>query len=208
MKIILFVVLFVFSGCNIEFGWAGDTPGPTKSPEKNSTIKQENNTTIPVPDKNVSNDSNLTVIKDNNENIEVSTESIFDKNDAILDVEACGSFDGYLTVKDNSFDPEGFYDSKNGITIGSSYPLNFSPKNTEVVLFYTNLTVNKSNTFKTIYESNYYISFDKSWVNNTTRTIYIKTPKLEITDNKYGCYRYELNSVSSKIKKTKVYRLN
>ena len=214
LKIILFIILFTFTGCNIEFGWAGDTPentqqelNTTTQSDTNETNQEDVNTTINT-DTNETNQEINTTTSDENTTIITNTESDFEKENAILDTQACGAFDGFLTMKDNSFDPEGFYDSVNGITIGSSYQLSFSPKNTEIVLFYPNLTTTKTNDFRTIYENNYYISFDKAWIGNIKRTIYIKTPILETTNNKYGCYRYELNSISSNINGIKVYRYN
>ncbi|MEA2100107.1 MAG: hypothetical protein U9P72_08255 [Campylobacterota bacterium] len=206
MKIILFVILFMFSGCNIEFGWAGSTPSGVPLDENETVPPDENeNETVP-PDE----DENETVPpnEDENETVPPSTESDFDMQDAILDEKACGAFTGFLTMKDNSFDPEGFYDNENGITLGSSYPMSFNPIDTEVVLFYPTLNRSKNDVFTTIYEENYYISFDQAWVGNTDRTVYVKTPQLEETDNKYGCYRYELNSVNSNINGVKVYRFN
>ncbi len=196
MKIILFIVLFLFSGCNIEFGTAGTTQIEIEADNN------ETNETVVVDDTNESDVTNDVSIV--NENLE----SDFDQDGAILDNEACGAFDGYFTIKDNSFDPEGFYDDTNGITLGSSYPMSFNPNDTEVVLFYKQLTETKTGIFSNIYEDNYYLSFDQAWIKNSDRTIYLKTPKLEATNNKYGCYRYELNSIDSTINRVKVYRFN
>ena len=192
MKAILFIIMIVFLGCGVETS----SSGSVSSPPNNGIVPPENNETVPP-------ENNETVPPDNNE-----TESDYDMEGAILDDKACGSFEGYTAMKDNSFDPEGFYDSENGITIGSSYPLSFNPSESEVVLFRPDLLETKIGTFTVIYGENYYVSFDQAWVTNVNNIIYVKTPQNADTNDKYGCYRYELDSINNKdINETKVYRL-
>ena len=131
---------------------------------------------------------------------------VFDDSQAIYDAKACGAFDDYSALIDSSLDPEGREDSQNGIMIYSTYRFSFVPSETQVILFYPHLNATKKGKpYVSLYTSNYTIAFDKGWVDNDNKRVYIQTPK--IGDQKSECYRYTLNDANTEnIVATKVYR--
>jgi hypothetical protein len=182
----LMCVVFLTSGCGVQTSSSGAVSSSDTGTVNTQLPVDTNTTTPPV-------DTNTTI------------DSIFDTVDAVLDSQACGAFTGFAAIRDNSLDPEAFYDETNGILLGSSLPLSFIPSESEVVMYRPNLLASKVGSFVNVYAKDYYISFDKAWVDNGSNTVYVKTPQDE--NLKYGCYRYELNSVDSNdINKTKVYR--
>jgi len=209
-NILLSLFLFIsLTGCNV--GSTGSVTIPTSEgnttevPDENTTEVPDENTTE-VPDENTTEvpDENTTVIEQPNGGTDTEIESIFDDTDAIYDAIACGAFDGYTAMKDNSLDPEGNYDEVHLITVGSSYPP-LSASETEVTLFRPDLSQTETNSISTKYEDNYYISYDIAWVNNSNNTFYLKTPIK--SNNLYDCYRYVFNTTDTNdINATKVYR--
>lgn len=118
----------------------------------------------------------------------VVTPSIYDEN-------ACKNTGTYTNIKDNSFDPGGFYDAEEGIKLTSYYPKLTLATYSEARLFHPRLDgeVNGDMTLVWV-PSEYSFSFDSKWLENSNRTIYIKSPV--DADEQYTCYRYELNTTN------------
>ncbi len=196
-------LLFCLAGCGVETSSSGgdivySNPSSNNQNSSNSSQKTEDNVTTKTDVNSSVSDTNVT---DSNTNVDTNT--TFDASGAVYDAKACGAFDGYLAMHDNSFDPEPVKDDANGMVLASSMPLGFNPKDAEITEYYSPLTVTKEGALISVFGDGYYFSFDKGWVQNDRKTIYIKKP----TKPKQSCYRYELNSlIASDINKTKVYR--
>ena len=133
------------------------------------------------------------------------TQSDFDTTDAILDENACLD-SGFNVITNNSFEPEKSEDSKNGISLKSTYPFNKDKDLTEVTLYYPDLNQTKESDNVVVFGDNYYFAFDKAWTKNDKKTIYIRIPKKD-ENSTYSCYRYVLNfRVSTDVTPIKVYR--
>lgn len=114
--------------------------------------------------------------------------------DAIYDADACGSLD-YRAISDNSLSPEGNSESDVGLKITSYYPPGYHSQESEVALFYPlDFEGPKVGTTVFVWTLDFSFSYDKSWIDNTNKTIYIKTP---IINDEFECYRYELNSTDA-----------
>ena len=152
-------------------GNGGTDPDPT---DDNKTDPVDDNKTDPVDDN--------------------TTDPVIDEDygPSTYDPQACLSGNGYTYIRDNSFDPDGYYDEANGLKVTSYYPKTFNAAESEVRVYHPGLdgTVSGAPVFKV--ESRYSFSFDKEWVNNANNTIYVKTP-LDV-NNEYFCFRYKLNS--------------
>lgn len=135
-------------------------------------------------------------------------DSIFDTSDATYDKQACLIDSTYVVMTDSSFDPLSTNDEENGIEISSRYDYNADVEETQVSIFYPELTQNKVGQSVIVYADNvdtYRFGFDQSWVGNENKTVYVMTPKG--FTRYYGCYRYELSSLNgTEITSTKVYR--
>jgi len=133
------------------------------------------------------------------------TQSIFDKTDAILDERACLATDGYKIIMDSSLTPDRVSDDENGVSIKSEYEQNVSVEQTEVTLYYTDIEAPKTFNYIIKYEDNFSFSVDEAILEQSNKTIYVRTPKDE--NDLYGCYRAELNTtVASDITLVKVFR--
>ena len=140
------------------------------------------------------------------------TQSDYDKKAAIVDANSCLAANGYKVIMDRTYPPEletTYEDNKddmNGILVKSEYDFSVNSSDTEIILYYKDLAVEKKNDSVVVFtDNNYYFAFDEAWIENSEHTIYIRTPKNE--DNLYGCYRAELNStVASDIELVKVFR--
>ena len=153
---------------------------------------------------NIDGDDNSTDNGDGTVDIVVDTSGEgFDKVDATLDPNACKIDDTYQVIFDSSFDPLSAVDNDNGVEVASKYDYSIDLEATKVAMFYPDLNVGLMGTQANVYEELYRFGFDKSWVSNNLTSIYIRTP--DLNDIGYGCYRYELTSLTS-ITKTKVYR--
>ncbi|SFV75873.1 hypothetical protein MNB_SM-3-803 [hydrothermal vent metagenome] len=148
----------------------------------------------------------------NNEPIEVVkisitpqsiTQSIFDKEGAILDQQACRATNGYNYLTYSNTEETKNEDTTNGISIKTD-----GDGTSLVKIFYPTLEYPKTPYDATIVFPNndYYFSFNNAWVNNPNRTIYVMTPNQ--SDNTiYDCYRFELDSTNARdIKGVKVFR--
>ncbi|QSZ40608.1 hypothetical protein GJV85_00230 [Sulfurimonas aquatica] len=131
------------------------------------------------------------------------TQSDFDTTDAILDNKACKETNYNILTNDN-LALQKSDDLSNGISIRSEYKDAININNSEVKLFYPDLQNTKTESNVVFFETDYYFVFNKAWVNNIDKTIYLMTPK--DIDGLHKCYRYELNSENSnEITATKVY---
>ena len=142
--------------------------------------------------------------------INISTESItktnFNSSGAILDDQACRATHGYSELKSNGFFTNKVDDYTNGLSIKSEYYYDSTANlaDSEVKLFYPDLTEAKRGENIVVFQDNYFFVFDLAWVSNANRVIYIMTPEEENGLN--SCYRFELDSeVANSIKSTKVY---
>ena len=103
-----------------------------------------------------------------------------------------------MAIIDNSFYPAATFDSEYGLGLTSYYPKGFSASKSEIMLFHPIVLENPLVVGLTdilVITPDYSFSYDRAWVQNSNRTIYIRSP-LDDNDN-YECYRYELNSTSA-----------
>lgn len=164
--------------------------------EINGTINDSNETV----DGNVS-----SVVSDDKPDNVIGSDAGFEMNDAELDENACIINSAYSAISDTSLDPISTTDSKNSLEISSKYPYNTDVDLTKVALFFPELTVPVSATSVIVYEDKFRFGFDRAWVDNVNKNIYIRTPK--VNGRFFKCYRYSLDSIlSENIKAVKVYR--
>lgn len=145
----------------------------TTMDDSNKTITNSITVTINTPDINTSNEDN-----------------------PVSDINACKETNGYVKLTDNSFDPEGNYDTSSGIAIKSLYEMSFDPNDSSVTLYYKSNEVNISNPSNTnwnvFYDDHYetyYVSYTDDWINLSdpnAQIVYVQTP-----DSK--CYRFSLD---------------
>ena len=96
-------------------------------------------------------------------------------------------------------------DTNNLISIKSEYTLGNSSEDSEVKLFYPTIGEIQKDERVIVFQDSYYFAFDKAWINNSQKTVYVMTPKEE--SGRFSCYRYELNFlISDNITGTKVFR--
>jgi len=191
LTLTLFLITFLV-GCGVETSSSSNsdtTSGTTSgidSTDENST--DENSTTDSV---------DITPTGSN---------SGFDTKDALYDENACSLDTGFNVISDSSFDPVSTADIDNGLEINSAYPYTADLEATKVALYYPTFTQELSGQFVNVYATQYYrFSFDKSWLDNSDKKIYIRPPKGDALY--YGCYRFELNSLDAgTIIGTKVFR--
>ena len=169
--------------------------------QKSIDLKQEQ-AIEQLLDANATTTLNVVAIDETTESI---TKSIFNREDALLDENACKMSQSYNMLAHSSFAVDKSEDSANGISLVSEYPRGDAVKNSEVQIYYPNLQTAKSFDDTIVFQESYYFVFDKSWLQNSERTIYIRTPQAE--DGLYSCYRFELNfSTATNVKGTKVFR--
>ena len=122
------------------------------------------------------------------------TQTNFNTTNAIFDADGCVAKNGFHALKSNAFFPETVEDTQNGVGLKSSYSRGEALDDSELVLYYPSLNVALSNDVTVVFDedSNYYFTFDKSWEQNSNRTVYVKTPA--DTQELSSCYRYELSS--------------
>jgi len=195
--ILVFFLIIGFSGCGVETDSSTkttDTSGTGGSnPDSNSTDGNTGNS----DDNGTTNSPDITPTGSN---------SGFDTQDALFDKNACTLEGVYEIVSDSSFDPLSTANIENGVEINSAYPYTADLEATKVALFYPPLTQSLVGQFVNVYATQQYrFSFDKSWVDNDRKTIYIRPPKGNSLY--YMCYRFELNSLDAgTITSTKVFR--
>ncbi len=133
------------------------------------------------------------------------TASVFDRTDAIEDIQACQNSNGYNVIANNALMPERTEDTNNLISIKSEYTLGDSSEASEVKLYYPTITQTQKDDRVIVFQEGYYFAFDKAWIDNIKKSIYIMTPKE--ANGSFSCYRYELNFlVEESVKGTKVFR--
>lgn len=133
------------------------------------------------------------------------TQSIFDTTDALLDEQACSQTNDYNMLSHSALQVEKSEDRTNGIAIASEYPKGKTLDDSQVQIFYPMLESTLTSESVIVFQDHYYFVFDKSWIKNSNRTVYIRTPKDE--NDLYSCYRFELNfSTSTSVNGTKVFR--
>ncbi len=133
------------------------------------------------------------------------TQTNFDSSYALLDEQACNTSDGYMKMGNDSSINAASVDELNGVRINSNYTLSEDLDMSQVNIFYKPLEGSITNSVAVIFGDKYYFVYDEAWTQNTSRTIYVQTPKNE--DGLHSCYRYELSSINtSEIKATKVFR--
>ena len=132
-------------------------------------------------------------------------QSSFDKSEAVLDEQACSISNDYNWLSHTSFSPNKSEDTENGLSLKSEYGFGESIQDNEIIIYYPNLTEPKTDENTIVFGDEYYFVFDKAWVQNSKKTLYVKTPKDE--NGIYSCYRFELNSASAtNISRRKVFR--
>ena len=117
--------------------------------------------------------------------------------DSIYDAKACGHVD-YKAIVDNSLYPAATFSSEYGMGVTSYYPKSISgASKSEVILFHPLNLENELDNLSDILviASNYSFSYDRVWLQNSNKTIYIMSPKDD--DDNFECYRYELNSTNT-----------
>ena len=192
MKVILYLILtgILFIGCGVETSSSSvassssdtNSNGGTDTNSSDNGGADTNSTDTNSTDTN-STDTNTTdpvVIED--EDYGVST----------YDPQACLSTGRYVFIRDNSLDPDGFFDELNGIKLTSYYPKTFNATESEIRLYHPSLENSVDDNLIFVFTSRYSFSFDTKWLDNTNRTIYMKTPDDENGD--FYCFRYELNT--------------
>jgi hypothetical protein len=132
------------------------------------------------------------------------TQSIFDTTDATLDAQACVQSNSYNKLSNSYTSSALTSDATNEISIKSNYTQKDALDYSEVSIYYPLLTHEKTQSVALVFDENYYFVFDEAWLQNTNKTIYIKTPKDENGLN--SCYRYTLDTIStSSLVPTKVF---
>lgn len=198
----LLFVGFMFVGCV-----------DTDSSSRTSTVDTDNNTSVGDDTNTTTGDDNNTSDGDDNyDDIEPNADqenSDYDTRGAILDPNACRITDIYSeTLLHSSFAPGRESDVENGIEIGSRYPHSTNIELTRVALFYPRLIQSPIERSVSISKPTYVLSFDQSWVGNAEKRVYVRTPKVAENNGYFGCFRYDLNSVTAaEIEAVKVYRL-
>ncbi len=132
-----------------------------------------------------------------------TVKNIFHSSDAILDIQACSQKNSYSKLSNSEKAITG--DDANGISLASQYTDLKNILDPTVSIYYPNLDSSLSNDVTVIFKDNYYFQFDKNWVYNENRYIYIQTPKTDKLEA--SCFRFELNNkITNKTEGTKVYR--
>jgi len=127
----------------------------------------------------------------------------FHSSDAILDQQACSEENAYSKISNS--DKALSSDDANGISLASQYTDITNIADPMVSMYYPNLESPLSNEIIVIFKEHYYFQFDKNWIYNKNKFIYIQTPKNGNIEA--SCYRFELNSkLPNKIDGVKVYR--
>ena len=123
--------------------------------------------------------------------------SEFSKTDALHDKNSCFQTLKYKNILSDTNSSAAYTsDSKNGMIVHSSIE--------EITLFYENMNASFTGENTTVFQENYYFSFDQGWIPQA-KTIYVRLPKGE--GNKYECYRATLDaSTASEIELQKVFR--
>ena len=132
--------------------------------------------------------------------------AIFDETNAVLDVNACSTTNGFNILSNNAFEIGVNSDTRNGIDIKSQYAMGTEISDSQVTIFYPSLENAKiENSSVTIFEEDYYFAFNKAYIQNTHNIVYVEVPQNE--NNISSCYRYELNSaLVSELDGVKVFR--
>ena len=135
--------------------------------------------------------------------VESMIKSMYDKESAIYDIDACIYNETYTNFLSNDVNvtESRSEDASNGLSIKSNLG--------EHILYYPNLTQTKTNTEVTIFETAnlFNFAYDTAWVDvNNTKIIYIQTPQ-DADSGLYGCMRAKLNATQAgNIVLEKVYR--
>lgn len=197
MSVLLSIFLILVSGCGVE-------TDSSKSVITDSTVGTDTNAT----DANTT-DANATDTNSTGSGgvivIDSSTEG-FDKSDAGFDSLACTVDDVYSAISDTSLDPLSSIDPVNGIEINSDLRFTSDAAGTTIAIFYPDLTQSLTGQFVNVFtDQDYRFAFDKAWLSNTNKTVYIRTPGVD--GGVFSCYRFVLTSLDAgAITSTKVYR--
>ena len=138
------------------------------------------------------------------------TDPIFDIVDAEYDEHACSS--AYSTaspLQNNAGDERETADNVNGMKILSLYDETTDDIDSNVVMYYNNLSsdISLKDVRSNVYGDNarFIVTYDLVWVTQSDNTVYVKTPKL--TNELHSCFRVKLDSEDgSSISSVKVYR--
>ena len=168
-----------FIGCGLE---------SESSPGLSSSLDMDPNSTDPIdptdptdptdPDSNTTDPDSNTTDPDSNTTDPVLPASIYDPK-------ACGHVDYKVIIYDSKLVAATF-SADYGIGLTSYYPKSTSAS-TETEFLADVLVVT----------DNYSFSFDRVWLENSNKTIYVRSP-VDADDN-YECYRYELNSIDPNV---------
>lgn len=177
-----------FIGCGVETNSSDmNTPSSNIDPSGSGDTDTDPTDTNNTDTNNT--DTNTTDPADTNDTIPVEPT---DYGPSTYDPQACLSTGGYVAIRDNSFDPSGFYDEVEGIKVTSYYPKTFNAVESQVMLYHHGLEADINGLLVFVFTSQYSFSFDTKWIENANRTIYIRSPDDENGD--FLCFRYELNS--------------
>lgn len=112
------------------------------------------------------------------------------------DANAC-NISGHVTIYDNSDTSEGVSNDDYGMGLTSYYPKDSNGTTSFVRLYFPSKFDQELDAGRDVVVSttNYSFSFNKSWVQNSNKTVYISTPERFGVEKE--CYRYELNSTKS-----------
>ncbi|QSZ40611.1 hypothetical protein GJV85_00245 [Sulfurimonas aquatica] len=193
-------LIFVFSSCGVS---------TESNTIKETIVVVENNTTDTTDDttegENLGVDTNTTNSTGGVTVIDPSS-SGFDKTGASYDANSCNIVGDYKAISDTSFDPLSTVDPVNGIEINSDLGYTSDLQGTTVAIYYPTLTKVLVGQFVNVYtDKKYRFGFDKAWLSNVNKTVYVRTPSIDGLD--YSCYRFTLTSLTpGAITSTKVYR--
>lgn len=128
---------------------------------------------------------------DLNLSVEDIVYSEFDTNGAAYDEMACkldGVYSNHITDNNETLDVPAI-DSSFGMQLDAS-------ESGDVSVYYANNTNTLQDDFTTIWDDEKrfnFLAFDKSWVDGTNKSVYIKTP--QNNEGKNGCYKVVLDSI-------------
>ena len=146
--------------------------------------------------------STIETVKIDTTKIEVVKNMFYSAN-AEFDEQACSTNNSYNSFSNN--DKTMMSDEANGLSLVSQYTDVADINDPTVTIYYPNLTSKLSNDVTVIFKEHYYFQFDKNWIYNEKKYIYIQTPQSEKVEA--GCFRFELNSqITNKTEGTQVYR--
>ncbi|MEA1919748.1 MAG: hypothetical protein U9N52_07915 [Campylobacterota bacterium] len=200
--------LFIyFSGCGVE------TNSSKRESSSSSTSSSSSDTTSSSSTSSSSSDTTSSSSTSSSSSGSSSSEpgdSIFDDTDAIYDSTACdsGNFSA-LSLSDNANTAREAYDEANGIKIKSLYRETVEPLDSTVTAYFNTIPkdILLEDSRVVFYGDNaqYYLAYDKAWVDIPQNIVHVKTPKNG--NEKHSCYRLTLESDDAlEVEEQKIYR--